>query len=331
MLIEERKGLVLAKLGNRYKVLSTVPSPDYAEAVAFVQVPKDYCGDFLQDASKVRDDLGLEAVVFFTAAELPDSFVSLSEGDVKVAATVAMTPQTCIGTINVAVVVNRPLSKWGMADLLRTATEAKALAAVDSLLRCNGRRSPGTVTDAVAILAQEGDGEHYAGPATELGQTAARLVYKAVRAGDRYDLFQRIFGLSRREFAGLVKRLFEKAPLPAGEEEILSALEELLKDPNVWALLIAAAELEAHATSGGIPGLAPDEHSADTPRIIIDELLGAALADYIGGFKAVLTTYWVERVKKDGGIPELEMFRDDVLSALLAGVYLRLYERIYGR
>lgn len=69
MLIEERKGLVLAKLGNRYKVLSTVPSPDYAEAVAFVQVPKDYCGDFLQDASKVRDDLGLEAVVFFTAAE----------------------------------------------------------------------------------------------------------------------------------------------------------------------------------------------------------------------------------------------------------------------
>jgi len=80
----------------------------------------------------------------------------------------------------VAVWADTPLSKWGMVDLLRTVVEAKCLAAVDRLVRCNGARSPGTVTDAVlvAVPVRQGELLHHAGPATELGQRAALLVYE---------------------------------------------------------------------------------------------------------------------------------------------------------
>ncbi len=52
-----------------------------------------------------------------------------------------------------------------------------------------------------------------------------------------------------------------------------------------------------------------------------------ALAEYIGGFKAVLTLYWLDR-QKPGPLAKLPMFADDVAAALAAGVLTRLYDRL---
>jgi len=52
-----------------------------------------------------------------------------------------------------------------------------------------------------------------------------------------------------------------------------------------------------------------------------------ALAEYIGGFKAVLTLYWLDR-QKPGPLARLPMLADDVAAALAAGVLTKLYDRL---
>jgi len=322
------------ELGETYRAVSTLPTPPQIARIAFKQVDKGFSESYEAEAARVRASLGEDTAVFLTAAKLPESFGARADGPVSVAATAAMEPPSCIGgTINVAVWVDAPLSKWGMVDLLRTVVEAKCLAAVDRLVRCNGVRSPGTVTDAVLVAVPERQGEsmHYAGPATELGRRAARLVYELVVTLDAYDLFERALGATRGEFSQAFAALLKEAPLPVEEGEELRELDKILRDPNVWALILAASELDAMGARGLIPGLSAEEFKSDTPRLIADELLGVALADYLGGFQAVLTTYWVERVKKRGAFRELAPFADDIMSALLASVYLSLYKKMYRR
>ncbi|MEM1637277.1 MAG: bifunctional adenosylcobinamide hydrolase/alpha-ribazole phosphatase CbiS [Pyrobaculum sp.] len=325
-------GLVEVDLGGRHRALSTLPGPEVVSKIVFLQVEEDFRGDYLQKAEEVRRRHGAETAVFLTAADLKQAFTTAEGRGVRVFATAALSPASCVGTINLAVVAERPLSRWGLADLLRTVVEAKALAAVDRMLRCGGRRSPGTVTDAVLVAAPVDlpEEQHFAGPATELGRAAASLVYKAVVGADRYDLFERALGASREEFAEAFRSLLREAPLPVEPGDALRQLERYLQDPNVWALIIAASELDAAGYAGLIPGVTPEEFAADTPRIVADELLGVALADYLGGFNAVLTLYWVERVKKRGAFRELGPFTDDVFSALLAAAYLDLYKKAYG-
>jgi len=334
MEIRKERGLVVVELGEAHRAVSTLPTPPQIARIAFKQVDKGFSESYETEAARVRASLGEDTAVFLTAAKLPESFGARADGPVSAAATAAMEPPSCIGgTINVAVWIDAPLSKWGMVDLLRTVVEAKCLAAVDRLVRCNGVRSPGTVTDAVLVAVPERQGEsmHYAGPATELGQRVARLVYELVVALDAYDLFERALGATRREFSQAFAALLKEAPLPVEEGEELRELDKILRDPNVWALILAASELDAMGARGLIPGLSAEEFKSDTPRLIADELLGVALADYLGGFQAVLTTYWVERVKKRGAFRELAPFADDIMSALLASVYLSLYKKTYGR
>jgi len=334
MEIRKERGLVVVELGEAHRAISTLPTPPQIARIAFKQVDKDFSDTYEAEAARVRETLGEDTAVFLTAAKLPESFGVRAEGPISVAATVAMSPTSCVGgTINVAVAADAPLSKWGMVDLLKTAVEAKCLAAVDRLARCNGMRSPGTVTDAVlvAVPVRQGESIHHAGPATELGQRATRLVYELITALDAHDLFERALGIAKREFSQAFAALLKEAPLPVEEGEELRELDKILRDPNVWALILAASELDAMGARGLIPGLSAEEFKSDSPRLIADELLGVALADYLGGFQAVLTTYWVERMKKRGAFRELAPFADDIMSALLASVYLSLYKKTYGR
>ncbi|MFN3803502.1 MAG: bifunctional adenosylcobinamide hydrolase/alpha-ribazole phosphatase CbiS [Pyrobaculum sp.] len=327
--MEVIKEVVLWRLGGRYRVAATLPTPEVIEQVIFARVDRDFSGDYLETAEKLREKYGHHTAVFLTAADLDRAFDIVVEDGMKLGATVAMSPTSCIGTINLALFVDMPLSQWGLLDLLRTVVEAKCITAVNRLLRCGGKRSPGTVTDAVVVgtTADLEELHHFAGPATEVGTRAASLVKNLLSRLDRHDLFERALGVSKSEFLDIFSRLVEEAPLPVRREDVLEELERVLKDPNVWALVIAASELDAIASEGGVPGLSVDEYLKDSMRVVADELLGAALADYLGGFNAVLTTYWIERVKKRGGFRELAMFSDDILSALLAGVYLSLYKR----
>ncbi|MEM1734161.1 MAG: bifunctional adenosylcobinamide hydrolase/alpha-ribazole phosphatase CbiS [Pyrobaculum sp.] len=320
---------VVVRLGRPHRVVSTLPIPTLIDKVVFVQVGRDYSGCYLDTAVEVRRELGESTAVFLTAADLKKAFGVVEEGGLRLVGSVSLSPPSCVGTINLALFVDQPLSTWGLVDLLRTVAEAKCISVVNRFLKCSGRRSPGTVTDAILVGAPADVEEtiHFAGFATEVGKRASRLVEKLITELDHFDLFERALGVSKREFVEAFAELLKKAPLSAAPEEALVELEKFLKDPNVWAMVLAASELDALGAAGAIPGLSREEYEKDTVRIVADELLGVSLADYLGGFNAVLTTYWVERVKKEGGFRELPMFSDDVFSALLAAVYLELYKR----
>jgi alpha-ribazole phosphatase CobZ len=137
-------------------------------------------------------------------------------------------------------------------------------------------------------------------------------------------------GLGYGDLLSLILQAYAQAPVPGAqnaEEEIRRVLDAVLRDPNVWAFIYAVGELDAKAAAGAYRGLTPEEHAADSKKIVADESLAVALAEYIGGFKAVLTLYWLDR-QKPGPLAGLPMFADDVAAALAAGVLTKLYDRL---
>ena len=127
--------------------------------------------------------------------------------------------------------------------------------------------------------------------------------------------------------------IYDKAPIPGVDrdkvrEEARKILRSFLSDPNVWSFLIAARELDLHGFAGSIPNLSREEFQVDSKRIVADEVLGMALATYLAGVKAVFSMYWIERLKENKALEhyKLEMFEDDVVSALLASLLTKLLD-----
>jgi len=90
------------------------------------------------------------------------------------------------GTINILVVIDGRLKEAAIMNALMTITEAKTAALMDLGIRDaeSGRAATGTTSDAAAIAVLDSGryiGEHqYAGTATTIGDSLARLVYDAV-------------------------------------------------------------------------------------------------------------------------------------------------------
>jgi alpha-ribazole phosphatase CobZ len=190
------------------------------------------------------------------------------------------------------------------------------------------------VSDAVAVVAVGGERRRYVGLGTEVGDELFRLVHDAVlKALGGLDVDQELrlsLGLGYGDLLSLILQAYAQAPVPGAqnaEEEARRLLDAVLRDPNVWAFIYAAGELDAKTAAGAYRGLTPEEHAADSKKIVADESLAVALAEYIGGFKAVLTLYWLDR-QKPGPLAKLPMFADDVAAALAAGVLTKLYDRL---
>ncbi|MCX8196640.1 MAG: bifunctional adenosylcobinamide hydrolase/alpha-ribazole phosphatase CbiS [Acidilobaceae archaeon] len=338
--------LVVAELEEEFLFLTTLPfQPKVARSLVFKRVSYDFsCPDLAAYYAKVREEVGRNAIVFLTAVDVR-RYLHLSGEGFEVLATVGLSPPACpgysaggAGTINLAVLARAPLSESGLADLLRTVAEAKSVAAAELLLRCSSR-SPGTVSDAIAVgrpLSLGGE-LHFVGMGTRLGSAVSRAIYEGlVREGMRRlgaeGVAANALGLGVEEMVKIAVKLYSSAPVPGvSEERARGELREILlrylADPNVMAFLIAARELDLHAFAGSLPGLSREEAEADSVKIVADELLAFALSLYLAGFKGLLATYWVERLKKEGKVAELPLFEDDVLSALLASALAQLYER----
>jgi phosphatidylglycerophosphatase A len=98
-------------------------------------------------------------------------------------------------------------------------------------------------------------------------------------------------GLGYGDLLSLILQAYAQAPVPGAqnvEQVIRRVLNAVLRDPNVWAFIYADGELDAKAAAGAYRGLTPEEHAAGSKKIVADESLAVALAEYIGGFKAVL-------------------------------------------
>jgi adenosylcobinamide amidohydrolase len=90
-----------------------------------------------------------------------------------------------VGTINLLVVVDAPLTDAALVAAVQTATEAKAQALADAGVRALNHDGPatGTATDAVCVAVRPGASVPFAGPATVAGAALARAVHGAVLAG----------------------------------------------------------------------------------------------------------------------------------------------------
>ncbi len=297
----------------------------------------------------VRSELGLDRddPVMLTAADLRDYRYVRSEGE-GVIATVGLSNPACHNmhggytplrpsTINVVAWTSEKLTVSGMLDLFRVISEAKAAAASDLLLRCEGRAT-GTVSDAVAVASfLDDNGYLWAGQATSLGSRLASMTYQAItaRPPTPEEMLVRALGMGVEDLVEDAMKLYEKAPVPGYPPQVVRpmVLDEIrreLRDPNVVAFLIAARELDIHGASGTIPGVTAEEFSSDTKKVIADELLATSLSLYINGFKALTATYWSDTLKEKLGLrlSSLPMFEDDIASALAASALSRVYDRL---
>ncbi len=354
MRLVEHGDSLIVELGGVYTVASTVSGVTRSEFIVFRRVPRDFDSRDVEGyRRRVLSELGLPGgtPVFLTAVD-PSTRVHLAEDGVHVVATVGLEHVVCVeeagsweppiaSTINVLVVVEEPrLSMPALLELLAVAASARSIAVSLSLAWCKGRPL-GTVTDAFAVAGRVGEGGvAWAGPATRLGWRVARLVRDAVLAGDSRGPGERlrgVIGLGLDELVEEALRLYAEAPIPGLDErrvadELRGILGWLLRDPNVWAVLVAMRAADEHGVAGAIPGLGRGEYEADTPRIVADELLAAALALYAAGFRGLLATYWVDRVKRRRAprIASLPVFADDAASALIGSALTILYDRYAG-
>lgn len=302
---------------------------------------------------KILKELDIESGIVFLTAVPMDRLLHVEGYLSEIVMTIGLEPPVCIhynklyeplrmGTINILIYVDLPLSREAMVDLLKTAIEAKAAASSDLLLRCRSR-AVGTVTDAIAIARPyELDREIlFAGMATPIGNSVANIVYNSIVSvgiGNGIEwLLKNCIGYSIEEFLELFREIYTSTPIPdvPSEKAIGKArriLYRILKDPNVWSFIIAARELDLHGSSGTVPGLTTDEYSSDTIKMVADELLGISLALYVGGANAMFAMYWIENMKKMGRLKynEAGLYIDDIISAILGSLYTLLINEING-
>ena len=111
-------------------------------------------------------------------------------------------------------------------------------------------------------------------------------------------------------------------------EQAVQIFKELLvstlEDINVASLVMAGLRLEDDGNQGLIPGLSIKDFKKDAVHIVADEILGMAIAEYIGGTRARFE-YVRYDTKKPGILKKLGPFADDVICGVIAGVSSQMY------
>ncbi len=144
-------------------------------------------------------------------------------------------------------------------------------------------------------------------------EMAQVLLEQGISSDDLIDSYMELFvphpGLDTKETAASVFK-----------EE----LGKSLHDPNVAALIIAGLRLEEDGGAGRIPSLKKEDFENDSVNIVADEILGMAIAEYIGGTRARFE-YVRFDTKKPGILSKLGPFVDDVICGVIAGVSSKMY------
>ena len=352
--VELSGGCVLVLFDEPMDVLTTAEPAGLTKArgAAICKVDETSAGDLGRLKPSLRGALGLGAgdPILLTAADV-SRYALVGDGGSGVVATVGIDEESCrpraayepprASTVNLIAWTSEALTLGGMLDLFRTVVEAKAAAVALLLPSCPGLPT-GTITDAVALAARRDDSRGYlwAGRATTVGGRVYEMVLKAVtsRAPPAEERLAWVLGVSLDDLVEDAIKLYRLAPVPGvGEEavrdEVARELRALLRDPNVWALVISSRLLDVYGEQGAIPGLGAEEFKADTKKVVADELLASALSIYVNGFKGLLAAYWADRSKEAAGLSasRLPMFEDDVAGALAAAALSRVYDRLLAR
>ena len=152
----------------------------------------------------------------------------------------------------------------------------------------------------------------------------------AKKGGKKPDMFQMLLehSVSEDDLLDAYIELFVPHPgLESKEKAEMIFKEELvksLKDPNIAALIMAGLRLEEDGGKGLIPGLSRADFENDSVNIGADEILGMAIAEYIGGTRARFE-YVRFDTKKPGILSKLGPFADDVICGVIAGISSKIY------
>ncbi len=291
-----------------------------AEAFFIMQVPKDYDGDPVPDADRVRRSLGLpeDTVGMMTAAEVRHVF-NVTEAEyngirVSAVATAGLSnhvvagdildnyPERRVvsdrrasrlaGTINIAIVSPVPLSEEGKVNMFIPLVEAKSAAMAD-----RGYRETGTTSDSMAVFSPAGeDRVAYTGTGSDIGIAAARAVRSAVSAAmearDEHPVMEEPFRVLRNAGYDL-SRISGLVGIPEGDVE--SNLRANLSVPEVRALLdlvmFAADRADSMAADGS-----PWER--DLLMGLIERITGSRPDGAGGAVEAVVTALSQHRCER---------------------------------
>jgi alpha-ribazole phosphatase CobZ len=102
-------------------------------------------------------------------------------------------------------------------------------------------------------------------------------------------------------------------------------LLDILSDVNVSMLEVAAFSVQEQAEKGQIPGLT-QERFRGRPGPVADEILGIAIATYIGGTRGVFEYVRFDQAKP-GILKTLGSLTNDAIGALVAGASSNVYTR----
>jgi adenosylcobinamide hydrolase len=210
MQAELREGVLAVELDAPHRCLSSaVLGGGLGEMRSWLnaQVPSDYARtDPEAHLAELVRELGLPrpAVGMMTAALIED-YVDVAHGTSHVVATVGLRdPHAAassgmaharvppVGTINLLILVQVPLTDAALVGAASTAVEAKvqALATAGVKAGDGSVTATGTATDSLCAACPEappGSRVHFAGPATRVGTDLARAVHDAVVLGaERY-------------------------------------------------------------------------------------------------------------------------------------------------
>ncbi|AEC51059.1 hypothetical protein PNA2_0142 [Pyrococcus sp. NA2] len=157
-----------------------------ARGFFFMQVDKNYNGNYKEDCKRFEEEHGLDNFVgFMTAVNIDKVLAHEKVRDVEAYITAGITnpaiagdehePIPNPGTINIAIVIKDGLTIGAMANAIMTATEAKTYTLMEL-----GYKATGTTSDGIGIFAYEGDIE-WAGTATKIGIAIGKAVRRALK------------------------------------------------------------------------------------------------------------------------------------------------------
>jgi adenosylcobinamide hydrolase len=194
--------LVIDFGGVRRCLSSSVVGGGLRDAHAWLnlQVPHGYSrmdpDAHLREVMRARGLEAGETLGAMTAAHVDRAQRSGEPGVVEVIATVGIgVPLAAagrllrevprVGTINMLVLVDTPLTDAALVYAIQTATEAKAQALADAQIPAANHDGPatGTATDSICIATLPGSLEPFAGPMSPIGSLIALHVHSAIHAG----------------------------------------------------------------------------------------------------------------------------------------------------
>ncbi len=197
---------IVITLGEEAMALTSTVDGGLKHGIKYViyhQVPKNFMEDPTREAVRTHGELSIrsgEAITFLTATELPRNHTIYKEVingvEIETSITMGLSNPYRIGrgdviteglgesTINMAIIINKPLTVQAMIDAITLAAQVKAL----TLAELSGGNIHGTTSDAIALLTPtNGDKEPYAGPATIIGKAMIHTVYNAlIKAYETY-------------------------------------------------------------------------------------------------------------------------------------------------